>query len=145
MTTAVGAAVTINVLDPHFYVDPWDAYAWLRDEAPVFWDPVQKLSAISRYEDVVTVERDGARYLSFSGSRPHIDLSADKSMINLDDPAHQANATWRAPIHGPRGARPRGPHPPRGHGHPGRGAAGRRVWPPCSRLRLRRRLCRSRR
>src|SRR5215472_18999203 len=23
----------INVLDPEFYVDPWQAYRWLRDEA----------------------------------------------------------------------------------------------------------------
>ena len=47
----------INVLDPAFYVDPWDAYRWLRDEAPVFWDPVQKLWAISRYDDVIAVEK----------------------------------------------------------------------------------------
>lgn len=90
MTTEVRESPSINVLDPEFYVDPWDAYAWLRDEAPVFWDPVQKLWVISRYEDIVAVERDGVRYSSFSGSRPHIDLSADQSMINLDDPVHQA-------------------------------------------------------
>ena len=29
------ASVTINVLDPEFYVDPWQAYRWLRDEAPL--------------------------------------------------------------------------------------------------------------
>ena len=40
------ASVTINVLDPEFYVDPWQAYRWLRDEAPVYWDPVQKLWVI---------------------------------------------------------------------------------------------------
>ena len=28
----------VNVLDPDFYVDPWAAYGWLRDEAPAFWD-----------------------------------------------------------------------------------------------------------
>ena len=60
----------VNVLDPEFYVDPWDAYRWLRDEAPVFWDPVQKLWAISRYDDIIAVEVDGARYSSFAGSRP---------------------------------------------------------------------------
>jgi cytochrome P450 family 142 subfamily A polypeptide 1 len=80
----------INVLDPEFYVDPWEHYRWLRDEAPAFWDPAQKLWAISRYEDVVAVEKDGVRYSSFHGSRPHIDLRDDRSMINLDDPAHQA-------------------------------------------------------
>ena len=88
MQRATGT-VPVNVLDPQFYVDPWAAYAWLRDEAPVFWDPVQQLWAISRYEDIVAVERDGARYSSFPGSRPHIDLRRDLSMINLDEPAHQ--------------------------------------------------------
>ncbi len=80
---------TINVLDPEFYVDPWDAYQWLRDEAPVFWDPIQQLWVISRYDDIVAVEKDSARYSSFKGSRPHLDQSADRSMINLDDPEHQ--------------------------------------------------------
>ncbi len=51
------ASVTINVLDPQFYVDPWQAYRWLRDEAPVYWDSVHKLWVISRYDDVLDVGR----------------------------------------------------------------------------------------
>jgi cholest-4-en-3-one 26-monooxygenase len=90
MTSGVTAPPRINVLDPQFYVDPWDAYRWLRDTAPIFWDPAQKLWAVSRYDDVIAIERDGQRYSSFSGSRPHIDQRADQSMINLDDPEHQA-------------------------------------------------------
>ena len=90
MTAAVTTNPRINVLDPAFYVDPGDGYRWLRDEAPVFWDPKQRLWAISRYDDVLAVEKDGARYSSFSGSRPHLDQRADRSMINMDDPAHQA-------------------------------------------------------
>jgi cholest-4-en-3-one 26-monooxygenase len=86
----LAAGARINVLDPAFYVDPWDAYAWLRDEAPVYWDPVQQLWAISRYEDVLLIEKHGARYSSFQGSRPHVDQRADRSMINLDEPEHQA-------------------------------------------------------
>ena len=46
------AAPAINVLDPQFYVDPWSAYAWLRDEAPWFWDPVQRLWLVWRYDDM---------------------------------------------------------------------------------------------
>jgi cholest-4-en-3-one 26-monooxygenase len=105
MTTDVGATPSVNVLDPEFYVDPWHAYAWLRDEAPAFWDPVQKLWVISRYEDILAIERDGVRYSSFSGSRPHIDLSADQSMINLDDPVHQAQRNLVARRFTPRGVR----------------------------------------
>jgi cytochrome P450 family 142 subfamily A polypeptide 1 len=95
----------INVLDPEFYVDPWDAYRRLRDEAPVFWDPVQTLWVISRYDDIVAVERDGTRYSSFYGSRPHLDQRADRSMINMDDPAHQAQRDLVARRFTPRAVR----------------------------------------
>lgn len=83
------AGVTINVLDPEFYVDPWQAYRWLRDEAPVYWDPVQKLWVISRYDDVLDAEKDTGRYSSSEGSRPLVDQRQDMSMINMDDPRHQ--------------------------------------------------------
>jgi cytochrome P450 family 142 subfamily A polypeptide 1 len=82
-------APTINLLDPAFYVDPWDSYRWLRDHSPVHWDPVQRLWGISRYEDVMAVEKDTGTYSSFQGSRPRLDQMADRSMINLDDPEHQ--------------------------------------------------------
>lgn len=95
----------VNVLDPEFYVDPWDAYRWLRDEAPVFWDPVQELWAISRHDDIVAIEKDGARYSSFQGSRPHVDQRADRSMINMDDPAHQAQRNLVARRLTPRSVR----------------------------------------
>ena len=83
------ASVAINVLDPAFYVDPWQAYRWLRDEAPVYWDPVQKLWAVSRYRDVCDIENDAERYCSSDGSRPLTDQRDDMSMINLDDPQHR--------------------------------------------------------
>jgi cytochrome P450 family 142 subfamily A polypeptide 1 len=103
--TGTTAPPTVNVLDPAFYVDPWDAYRWLRDEAPVFWDPAQHLWAISRYDDIVAIERDGARYSSFHGSRPHIDQRQDESMINLDDPDHQAQRNLVARRFTPRSIR----------------------------------------
>jgi cytochrome P450 family 142 subfamily A polypeptide 1 len=93
------------VLDPDFYVDPWDGYAWLRDEAPAYRDPVQQLWAISRYDDVLAIEKDGATYSSFYGSRPHLDQRADESMINMDDPAHQAQRNLVARRFTPRSVR----------------------------------------
>jgi cholest-4-en-3-one 26-monooxygenase len=83
------ASVAINVLDPEFYVDPWQAYGWLRDEAPVWWDPVQKVWAVSRYDDVRAIEKDTGRYSSAAGSRPLVNQREDQSMINMDDPGHQ--------------------------------------------------------
>jgi len=103
--TQLATPPLVNVLDPEFYVDPWDAYRWLRDEAPVFWDPMQKLWVISRYDDIVAVERDGATYSSFYGSRPHLDQRADRSMINMDEPAHQAQRNLVARRFTPRAVR----------------------------------------
>ncbi len=105
MSTDVAAPPRINVLDPEFYVDPWEAYRWLRDQAPVFWDPAQKLWAISRYDDIVAIERDGARYASSFGSRPHLDQTQDQSMINMDDPPHQSQRNLVARRFTSRGVR----------------------------------------
>jgi cholest-4-en-3-one 26-monooxygenase len=81
------SAGPLNILDPYLYAaDPYPAYKWLRDEAPVYWDPVNRIWAVSRYADVLAMERDTGRYSSAAGSRPLIDMNA--SMINKDDPLH---------------------------------------------------------
>lgn len=79
----------INLLDPKFYEDPYEAYAWLRDNDPVYWDSVHKLWGISRYEDIVAIEKEASLYTSVHGSRPATDQTDDTSMINRDDPDHQ--------------------------------------------------------
>lgn len=85
MTGPGGAPV--NLLDPLLYAgDPAPAYRWLRDEAPVYRDPVNEIWGISRFADVLAIERDPGRYSSASGSRPLIDMTS--SMINRDDPRH---------------------------------------------------------
>jgi cytochrome P450 family 142 subfamily A polypeptide 1 len=81
------SAAPVNILDPYLYSgDPYPVYRWLRDEAPAYWDPVNRIWGISRYADVLAIERDTARYSSATGSRPLIEMSA--SMINRDDPRH---------------------------------------------------------
>jgi cholest-4-en-3-one 26-monooxygenase len=81
-------ATPLNVLDPFLYAgDPYPGYQWLRDEAPAYWDPVNKIWCISRHHDVLSIERDTDRYSSARGSRPLIEMSA--SMINRDDPRHK--------------------------------------------------------
>jgi cytochrome P450 family 142 subfamily A polypeptide 1 len=81
------SGATLNILDPYLYAgDPRPAYQWLRDNAPAYWDPVNRIWGISRHGDVLAVERDTARYSSGSGSRPLIEMTA--SMINRDDPRH---------------------------------------------------------
>jgi cytochrome P450 family 142 subfamily A polypeptide 1 len=95
----------VNLLDPEWYVDPFDAYRWLRDEDPVFWDPVQRIWGISRHADVLAVENDTARFSSLDGSRPKTDQRDDTSMINRDDPAHQRQRMVVARRFTPRGVR----------------------------------------
>jgi cytochrome P450 family 142 subfamily A polypeptide 1 len=95
----------INLLDPEWYVDPREAYRWLRDNSPVHWDPVQEIWGISRYADVLHVEKRTDLYTSFHGSRPHTDQTADRSMINMDDPDHQEQRKLVVRRFTPRGVR----------------------------------------
>ena len=103
--TGVATQHGINVLDPWFYVDPWEAYRWLRDEAPVYWDPVQKLWAISRYDDVRDIGKDAVRYSSSAGTRPYVDQREDMAMVNLDDPQHRDQRRLVSRQFGPRAMR----------------------------------------
>jgi cytochrome P450 family 142 subfamily A polypeptide 1 len=95
----------VNLLDPEWYVDPFEAYRWLRDESPVHWDPVQEIWGISRHADVMVVENDTATFSSLPGSRPKTDQLADTSMINRDDPLHQKQRMVVARRFTPRGVR----------------------------------------
>src|SRR5215469_8383645 len=82
----------------------------LRDEAPLYWDPVQKLWVISRYDDVLEVERAAGRYCSSEGSRPLVDQREDMSMINMDDPGHQEQRRLVSGWFTPRAMRDRESH-----------------------------------
>jgi cytochrome P450 family 142 subfamily A polypeptide 1 len=79
----------LNLLDGAFYAgDPWPVYRRLRDDEPVYRDDVNGLWGISRYHDVVEIEKHPTRYSSAAGSRPRVDPQA--SMIDSDDPIHQS-------------------------------------------------------
>jgi cytochrome P450 family 142 subfamily A polypeptide 1 len=76
----------LDLLDPYLYSsDPWSVYRQLRAEAPVYRDR-NGLWCISRYRDVLDIEKNTALYSSANGSRPFIEMS--DSMINKDDPVH---------------------------------------------------------
>jgi cholest-4-en-3-one 26-monooxygenase len=76
----------IDVLDPRFYDDPWDAYRWLRHHSPVHWDARNELWVISRHADVCAISRDQELYSAADGVRPRI--AAPMSIISMDDPEH---------------------------------------------------------
>ncbi|HZM40566.1 MAG TPA: cytochrome P450 [Acidimicrobiales bacterium] len=90
MTLAEGNRIAppqdIDVLDPRFYDDPWDAYRWLRANAPLWWDARNELWVVSRHEDVSHISRHQELYSAAQGVRPKV--AAPMSLISMDDPEH---------------------------------------------------------
>jgi cytochrome P450 family 142 subfamily A polypeptide 1 len=91
MTIAEGSPTAtppmpIDVLDPRFYDDPWDAYRWLRATAPLWWDAANELWVVSRHEDVGHISRHQELYSAAQGVRPKV--AAPMSIIGMDDPEH---------------------------------------------------------
>jgi cytochrome P450 family 142 subfamily A polypeptide 1 len=91
----------IRILDGSFYAgNPYPTYAWLRENSPVHWDPQYRIWGISRYADVVAVEKNAKLYSSAPSSRPHFD--GDAAMINTDDPHHNERRRLVSPRFTPR-------------------------------------------
>ena len=83
---------SIDLLDGGFYVDdPHTTYAWMREHAPLYWDATNELWGVSRYDDIVEIEKRKDRFINSDqtkgGYRPNI--PADPAIIGLDDPLHQ--------------------------------------------------------
>ena len=81
----------IDLLDGALYVnDPYPTYAWMRANAPAYWDAGNELWGISRYDDIVEIEKRKDVFVNSDtakgGYRPNI--PADPSVIGLDDPKH---------------------------------------------------------
>ncbi len=80
-----------DILQPEFYLGDTahQAYAWMRENDPVHWDATNEIWAITRYDDVVEIEKNKQLFISsdeHGGYRPK--MGADKSIIGLDDPEH---------------------------------------------------------
>ena len=77
----------IRLLDGEWWASqPYEAWSWMRSNAPVYFDPVGETWAVTRYEDLMAVEKDPATFSSSRAPRPHGLPMA--MMISMDDPAH---------------------------------------------------------
>ncbi len=81
----------VDLVAPDLYAgDPYPTYAWMRANEPVYWDAINELWGIARYEDVIRIEKDKETFISSDtekgGYRPNI--PADAAIIGLDDPMH---------------------------------------------------------
>jgi len=78
----------IDLLDGEWYArQPYEQWAWMRDNAPVYWDEPNQVWGITRYEDVLAIEKDAKTFSSMRSPRPHGD--ALPMMISMDNPEHQ--------------------------------------------------------
>ena len=87
MTITPPADLHIGLTDGTFYGgDPFPAFAWLRDEAPAYFDEEAGVWGITRYADVKEISKDPATFSNAGGIRP--DSSALPMMIDFDAPEH---------------------------------------------------------
>ncbi|MBT95667.1 MAG: cytochrome P450 [Acidimicrobiaceae bacterium] len=82
---------SIDLLDGDFYTNnPYATYQWMREEDPIYWDAINEIWGISRYDDIVEIEKNKTVFINSDkqkgGYRPN--LPADSSIIGLDDPQH---------------------------------------------------------
>jgi cytochrome P450 family 142 subfamily A polypeptide 1 len=80
----------VRLHDRMFYLDPHPHFRWLRERAPVYWDPSADggLWGLALHEDILFASRNSDLFCSGKSSRPERD-SLIPSMINLDDPHHK--------------------------------------------------------
>ena len=62
----------IDLLDGRWYAgQPYADWAWMREHAPVYWDAKNAVWALTRYDDVLAVEKDPETFSSHRAPRPH--------------------------------------------------------------------------
>jgi cytochrome P450 len=72
--------------EPGYVADPYAHWERLRNEAPVYWCESDRFWAVTRYDDVLEVLHDPARFSSQNG--PAGDVDAPRLPLIQDDPPH---------------------------------------------------------
>ena len=87
MTITPPADLHIGLTDGTFYGgDPFPAFAWMRAEAPAYFDEVAGVWGITRYADIKEISKDPDTFSNAGGIRP--DSDALPMMIDFDAPEH---------------------------------------------------------
>jgi cytochrome P450 family 142 subfamily A polypeptide 1 len=77
----------IDLIAGTFYRDdPHEKWTWMREHAPVYFDPNSGVWGITRYHDVKAISKDAETFSNAGGIRP--DSPAVPMMIDMDDPEH---------------------------------------------------------
>ena len=77
----------IALCDGTFYGgDPFPAFAWMRDQAPAYFDEGAGVWGITRYADIKEISKDPDTFSNAGGIRP--DSDALPMMIDFDAPEH---------------------------------------------------------
>jgi len=77
----------IDLVSGEFYgSDPHEQYAWMRANAPVYFDGKNGVWGITRYADLKAVAKDPGTFSNAGGIRP--DNGPLPMMIDMDDPEH---------------------------------------------------------
>jgi len=83
MTT--DAPRSLDLLDGRWYAtQPYEDWTWLREHAPAYWDPVNEVWAITRYDDVLAIEKDPPRVGCASTTKPN-SLSGSPAEISVHE------------------------------------------------------------
>ena len=87
MTQPTPVRDDIDLLDGRWYAtNPHDAWAWMREHAPVYYDAKNDTWGVSKYNDLLAVEKNAQTFSNAQGIRPHgFPLPM---MISMDDPDH---------------------------------------------------------
>ena len=111
MTTAP-ANLGIDLLSGEFYGrEPHDAYAWMRANAPVYYDEANDLWAVASYSAVKEASVDTESFSNAGGIRPKLPAAADDDRLRRPRARAPPPAGLRG-LHAPAGPGNGGPAPP---------------------------------
>ncbi|GAA0942910.1 cytochrome P450 [Actinocorallia libanotica] len=78
----------INLISGEFWGrNPHDELRWIRENAPVYWDPRARVWGLSKHADLRLASRTPEVFSNAQGIRP--DSFAMPMMIDMDDPQHK--------------------------------------------------------